>query len=454
MLPGPATLWGILGLTWEKESAHSEQDEAWYGYSDATDTDVASQDGWEISDSSENVGTLPTGPATLWGILQSDVESSGWEKVGDDTMINQWLTAGYDCPPPMEEETPSTAATDAMLTDNDVSTQRSPPSDPNVPYTVKASPGKGQGIFAARPISKGELILHDTPFFLISKPYNGAKVLSVFEQMPFSKRVQYMQLSCPHRPDSIFMTDVMRIFEANSFNIGDRAAIFYTATRFNHSCLPNTYYAWRGAPRNEVRFHAMQAVAPGAELTIAYGSPFRTFAERRSELRIYNFRCGCAACDLSTAFGRASELRRAEMRGLEERIFAVQSQFQSISDEAAQSQDDGLLTANLRLISLIKEEGLYGETMTPYRNAADYFKARGNINEALAYARLELEEEVVCFGGESEVVGSTRVYIADLEMALSNSKEAEGEGEEEEEEAKGGGTDGERDAGRRMEIDE
>ena len=115
------------------------------------------------------------------------------------------------------------------------------------------------------------------------------------------------------------------------------------------------------------------------------------------------------------------------MRELEERIYA----HQSVSDEAQLSygaQDP--LMAILRLIELIKEEGLHGESMTPYRNAADCLKARGNVKEAIKYARLELEEEIVCFGKESEVVASTRAYIADLEVALSKEVEKEASGEQ------------------------
>lgn len=425
MFPGPATLWGPLVSDCEKEPVHSERDEAEYDSSDAAATDIASLDGWENAKSSEIVGTLPAGPAILWGILRSEAESARWEEVDDDAMVDLWLAAGYDCPLPMDEETPSTAAIDPMSVNDEIPTQSCPPPNLNSPYTVKVSPGKGQGIFAARPISKGELILLDTPFFLIRKPYNAQKVLSVFERMPLPKRLQYMQLSCPDRPDSISLIDVMRIFEANCFNIGDRAAIFHTATRFNHSCLPNTYYAW-SAPRNEISFHAMLPIAQGVEMTICYGRPFRTCQERRSELHIYNFRCGCAACDVSTAFGHASESRRLEMRELEERIFT----FQSMPDEAALSNgSQDPLKVILRLIELIKEEGLHGESMTSYRNAADCLKARGDIQEAMKYARLELEEEVVCFGTDSDVVASTKMYIADLEMALDKEVEEEAGGQ-------------------------
>lgn len=71
----------------------------------------------------------------------------------------------------------------------------------------------------------------------------------------------------------------------------------------------------------------------------------------------------------------------------------------------------------------MKEENLHGELMNPYRDLADHLKTQGDFSEALVFARLELEEEVVCLGEGSEVVQSTRNYIADLEAAVHEGKE-------------------------------
>ena len=109
------------------------------------------------------------------------------------------------------------------------------------------------------------------------------------------------------------------------------------------------------------------------------------------------------------------------MRDLEEWILTCQS-----AASQGPTQDE-MLPALLRLVSLVKEETLHGELMTPYRDLADHLKARGDFSEALAFARLELEEEVVCLGEGSEVVRSTRNYIADLETAVIKG----GEGKEE-----------------------
>ena len=138
---------------------------------------------------------------------------------------------------------------------------------------------------------------------------------------------------------------------------------------------------------------------------------------------MYDFRCTCPACDVLNPFAQESEARRLEMRDLEGWISTYRS-----APLRAPMMQDGLVPAFLRLISLVKEEGLHGELMCPYRDLAEHLKAQSDFSEALVYARLELEEEVICLGEGSEVVQSTRSYINDLEMAIQ--KEGVGKGEE------------------------
>ena len=380
----------------------------------------------EVEDprSSEIAARLPAGPAILWGILLSEKTNfGGCEELAVNTIIELWLAAGFHCPL-LSEDALGPIDIDPIPIDHKDSAQRHHSQEvPKFigPYIVKASPGKGQGIFAARDLSRGQRVLVDTPFFVITKPYNYHKVLRAFEGLSFTNRKQYMQLSCPDRLDDVQLTDVMRIFEANCFNIGEKAAIFLKATRFNHSCLPNTYYSW-SETRAEIVFHSMVSIPKGEEMTICYGRPFLSRLERRSELCIYNFQCQCPACRPETAFGQASEARRLAMRGLEEQIIM----FQSIQDQARLSYGvRDPLTAILGLIELVKDEGLHGELMTPYRDAADCLKLRGRFREALAFARMEMEEEVVYLGEDSEVVVKTGYYIEELEKMSMGEEEGE-----------------------------
>lgn len=417
MRPGPAILWGIL-------ISDSEN-----GLLEAPIIAIAAQKGSEPAYPNDAVC-----PAILSGILSSELSTkamtNGFSNLPESraldviTIINLWIDAGYECQLPVEKNAFGRTVTDSKPI------QYTPP-ETRGPFIVQDSPGKGQGVFAAREVDKGERILVDKPFFVVSKPYTPQKVLNEFERMPLARRQQYMQLYCPDRLDDIHLTDVMCIFEANCFNIGESAAMFLTATRFNHSCLPNTYYSW-SEKRGEIVFHAMIDTPEGEELTICYGRPFLTRLERQSQLRIYNFSCCCSACQTETAFSRASESRRLDMRALNEQIIM----FQSRLNEALMLyglQDP--LTAILRLIAIIKEEGLHGELMTPYRDAAECLKGRGNFQEAFEFAQVELEEEVVCLGNDSEVVQKTIEYIEELETMLRKAKAKDLEVQEYEDDA-------------------
>ena len=394
---------------------------------------VHSAEDLELERTEEKPEEMLPGPATLWGILLSETSppkaviqglsnAQGSRPPERETIINTWVAAGYDCQLPEEYYANSPIVTNAMLIGDEESMQSYQSADPPIgPYIVKKSPGKGQGVFAARDVRIGERVLVEKPFFVVTRPYDKHKVLLQFERMPLPRRKQYMQLYCPDRSDNPYMTDVMRIFEANCFNIGDKAALFLTATRFNHSCLPNVYYSW-SEKRNEIVFHSMINIPDGEEMTICYGFPFLACLERHSELRFYNFWCRCPACQTETSFGRASEARRLEMKALNEQIIM----FQSNINEALMTH--GLkdpLTAVFRLIEVIKEEGLNWELMIPYRSAADYLRGRGNIEDALEFAHLELEEEVVCFGDDSEIVSETIEYIEELERMLEEVTEEE-----------------------------
>lgn len=393
----------------------------------ASKSGVCGAEDFEVGQAGEEAGGMVPGPATLWGILFSEMPTKlktgsnpllESEKLYQDASLDMWIAAGYDCQLPMGEIEASPAVQEFLAIDAEESMQSYQCPDPIGPYAIKTSPGKGQGVFTTRDVIRGERILVDKPFFVIIKPYTSRTVLNIFECMPLDRRTKYMQLCCPDRSDDIQKTDVMSIFEANCFNIGDKAAMFLTATRFNHSCLPNTYYSWNER-RHELAIHVMVDISEGEEMTICYGNPFRTRLQRRSELRIYNFCCNCPACQVGTAFGQASESRRRAMEVLNEQIVMFQI---SLNEALLLYGLRDPLTLILQLIEVIREEGLHGELMTPYRYAVDFLKGRGNFEEALKFAQLELEEEVVCLGDDSDVVSETIGYIAELEAELERPK--------------------------------
>ena len=99
------------------------------------------------------------------------------------------------------------------------------------------------------------------------------------------------------------------IFENNCFTIRKpdaiEKAIFITAARINHSCLPNCSASWdRGSEKLYV--YAIRYIQVDEELTIAYDSAEAFYQcweirRTRSENK-YGFVCRCPACDMESPF--------------------------------------------------------------------------------------------------------------------------------------------------------
>ena len=406
------------------QSQRNETNEPDYGWLDAAgeedgnEKDVADteSDGY----TEEPFAESGTRFDVLWGYHRLEVSSQATSNDGrpseakalDREATNKfWDAAGYNVELTTEGSGDTSTMRDVTLINDDDGEPTETYQPPSGPYNIKEAHGKGQGVYASEDIPRGTRILVDKPFFVVTKPYNLSTIMDKFEHMSFTRRKSYMQFSCPDRPDDKQMSDVSRIFEANCFNIGYSAAIFQTGTRFNHSCLPNTYYSWSEA-RQELVFQAMIDVKQEEELTIAYGRSFLSHRERRSELRNYNFRCTCPACQLDTPFGQASESRRLIMKALDEQIYMCHT---ALNEGLPTSYLHDPLSPILELVELIKEEGLRGELMAPYRGAAELLKGRGDWEEALVFANKQLEEERTCLGEDSDVVGKTREYVEDLE---------------------------------------
>ena len=378
------------------------------GGENAIDKDVTDTESkWYTEEPTAEPGTRPD---VLWGYVQSEISSEATSNDGhpsearalDIEATNKlWNAAGYNIEPTIEGSGDASDMRDDRLIDDNNSEDPETYQPPSGPYVIKKADGKGQGVYASQDIPRGTRILVDKPFFAVTKPYILSTVTDKFEQMSLTRRKTYMQFSCPDRPDDRQMSDVTRIFEANCFNIDYSAAIFQTATRFNHSCLPNTYYSWNEA-RRELVCQAMIDVGEGEELTIAYGRPFLSHRERKMELRNYNFRCKCPACRLDTPFGEASEARRLVMKALDEHIVYCQT---ALNEGRLIIGLQDLLSLILKLVELIKEEGLWGELMVPYHGAAELLKGRGDWEEALVFAKKQLEEERTCLGEDSGFVG-------------------------------------------------
>jgi hypothetical protein len=122
------------------------------------------------------------------------------------------------------------------------------------------------------------------------------------------------------RPDTIpqvmLLDDILR---SNALPIFDdpklRAGLFLTASRLNHSCIPNAdhYYDIKSGYKP---VFANRDIEAGEEITISYINHVNPQVLRQMELKTRGFVCRCSACDLRHPDSRVHEQRLRSIRRL------------------------------------------------------------------------------------------------------------------------------------------
>ncbi|KAL3422133.1 set domain-containing protein 5 [Phlyctema vagabunda] len=154
---------------------------------------------------------------------------------------------------------------------------------------VHRSEGKGYGVFALKDIPAGSQVLCEAP--LVRLIDDGARVdpldLAVNGlSAPRKKVYQALHSYRRHKSESLNRS----IMYSNGFAIGTVATgIFETASRINHSCVPNTEFAWHESLGRMVYTNRF-ALFEGEEITIDYG-------HKKGYLKkYYGFECDCGGC--------------------------------------------------------------------------------------------------------------------------------------------------------------
>ena len=269
-------------------------------------------------------------------------------------------------------------------------------------YSIKASPGKGLGMFAAADIRKGTRILEEKPFFsLVERPelsesevYAPDEISEAFGRLSVGDQDKYMSLHCPERPNCSVL---FSIYEANCYEMGSGACICLDASRINHSCIPNAHFSWNTNIERET-LHAVKDIFKGEEITISYCPAIRAFDERKSILESYSFTCRCPACRKDQRFGIMSQTRRLQMLDLDHEIADFHIDAVAAQEEYDERNEE---PAILRLVDLMDKEGLVYDKSRAYRDAAECALEQGLREEALEYAGKELDVECCCVGRDA-----------------------------------------------------
>ena len=280
-----------------------------------------------------------------------------------------------------------------------------------------------QGFIAQRDIPEGMSILIEQPLFVINDIGKQLSAVNVTEiNTAAVQHPQFLQLSSARNPPSN-----RSIFETNSYSMGiRRQGIFLLASRMNHSCLPNAYFAWN-ADLNRLTVHAITPIRAGEEILANYriDLSYKVSNTRQREFYDqYRFRCDCRACIQAAPFTASSDDRRKSMRLLDTKI---DRRTHLVQAQNLPEQEHDLHS----ILRLLWDEGLvYPYRADACRHLAEWHAGQleqltplvdaqtRNLREEVAihYARCRLELEVKFTGADSRKVTSALAVIRALRL--------------------------------------
>ena len=267
-------------------------------------------------------------------------------------------------------------------------------------------------MFAVKEIRKGTRILAEKPFFTLATrpeisltdPKATNDITEAFDRLSSGDERKFSTLHCPERHDC---SVVVSIYEANNFDMGAGTGMCLDASRINHSCIPNAHFSWNANIERET-VHAVKDIRKGEEITISYLPAICTLKNRQRQLEPYVFACDCPACRYNTEFGMSSLIRRRQMVDLDHEIADYQNDLSAAQAEYGQCDE---LSAVLKLVRLMDEEGLVFEKALAYHDAALCALKRGLGKEALVYASIELGVDMCCVGEDSPSSSETMKFF-------------------------------------------
>ncbi|KAF7289366.1 SET domain-containing protein [Mycena indigotica] len=205
-------------------------------------------------------------------------------------------------------------------------------------FRVGEAGSKGLGLFAARALGQGELIIDERPLLISVRG------------VPVAVPIWYSQ----EQTTKYQLKEFEKYLEVvlKEMRPADRDAFICcpnTSTNFHDASISYTIYAARD-------------IAEGEELTLTYSDVWDTAANRQQTFKPYGFVCACDAC-LDPV---NSDARRAKIRS-----FVPTVQLWAVNRSLP---DDWLINKCLEQIALLEQEKLEGE--------AQYHAAINAIMEA------------------------------------------------------------------------
>lgn len=148
-------------------------------------------------------------------------------------------------------------------------------------YSVRASDGKGEGVFASKDIPSGTVIMRDQKTMTLERPFPTGQFIAQQVQRAFSQLLERDQKKFLHLHEGsrTFKSKLLRIYKANAFGEvnGNRdiGYLYLEVSKLNHLCVPNAeILESEGADGNAASVVAVRKIEKGHEVLICMYAPF------------------------------------------------------------------------------------------------------------------------------------------------------------------------------------
>ncbi|KAF8809293.1 SET domain-containing protein [Phlegmacium glaucopus] len=311
--------------------------------------------------------------------------------------------------------------------------KRPPQPDTSMNVEIRASPGKGLGMFSRKEISNGEAFFIEyptviTPYVIGLSVGLPALYADIFGRLSDPVFGEVMDLSY----ESLISGETKGVHEAimrinalaiklpvpgGEFSeIDTHRAIFLRTSRCNHSCGPNARWEW-DLKRFALVLIAVRDIKEGEEITIPYIAPNMSSTERQDVLsNFYGFHCLCSFCTLPKNTKRQSDLARSTIAStwstgnFKKSPSTTSPPLPSFENWCLDPTfpDDIILNAHVRALQSIEREGL---------EILDISSGNGDHHPARDKGR-HLDAIAMCYGA-LEDVDNFRVWIGRASEARS-----------------------------------
>lgn len=283
------------------------------------------------------------------------------------------------------------------------------PSIGSAPFVIRDSESvpKQRGVFAARELKRGDLILSEKPVLSLGPEIPGRLEFKVKNLSP-AILDHFLSLHNSHSGCSCYSNSLLQgIFHTNSIPVDDKTTgIFLDASRFNHACSPNAKQSFN-TNTGEIRIYALDVISAGEEIFISYISGRRVYGTpqkyRQNDLCTrYHFACACYVCSLPEEELLKSDARRLRLNQLWE-----------IIPRFTPKQEIQHLIAIVEGLRIFSEERLLADTADFLNDAASLCAYHSDWVSTKYWANLAYQTAIEEFGEDSVRAEEARIVYED-----------------------------------------